>query len=188
MKKNILSLVITFIISIGVLSGCGETQASHKGSNNIKQTEKQESNNEKKDEGQTNNKEDSRESKDQKNKEDKSNSIKVTIKDIELIGFKVRKTDASGDTYMEAKFKNNSNQNILSIEYEYEVNGERLYLLTYNKLNAGATSELVEAPSKKTFNISDAKFLGANIVVENKGKENTYIKYDAKLDTYEQTN
>ncbi|MBM7833181.1 hypothetical protein [Clostridium sardiniense] len=166
MKKKLLSLVIISIICIGVLQGCGETKSNKKASNNTEQTKSQEIEKE----------------------QSQSNKPKVTINDIELVGFKVRKPDSSGDIYMETKFKNNSNQNILSIEYVYEVNGEKSYLFTYGKLKPGDVSDVVKSPGPKSLNVFDAKLLSAQITVENKGEENTYIEYDAKLDTYKQTN
>lgn len=75
---------------------------------------------------------------------------KVTIKDIQLVDFKVRKPDSIGTIYMQTKFKNNSSQNIKGIEYTYEVNGEKVYLSTYDTLRPWDTSTLSECFGPKS--------------------------------------
>ena len=105
MKKKFLGLLIVSMISVGLLAGCGSSNTNQTSSNN----------NQKQSEQQT----------DQQDQDDtKKETPKVTIKDIQLVDFKVRKPDSIGNIYMETKFKNNSNQNIKGIEYTYDVNGE----------------------------------------------------------------
>lgn len=168
MKKKFLGLLIVSMISVGLLAGCGNSSTNQNSSNN----------NQKQSEQQT-------------EQQEQENTIKetpkVTIKDIQLVDFKVRKPDSIGNIYMETKFKNNSNQIIKGIEYTYEVNGEKTYLSTYDTLRPGDTSTLEECFGPKSGKKDDAKLLKAEFTVVNKDGSNTYIEYDAKLGTYTQS-
>lgn len=168
MKKKFLVLLIVSMISVGLLVGCGSSNTNQTSSNN----------NQKQSEQQT----------DQQDQDDtKKETPKVTIKDIQLVDFKIRKPDSIGNIYMETKFKNNSNQNIKGIEYTYDVNGEKTYLSTYDTLRPGDTSTLEECFGPKSGKKDDAKLLKAEFTVVNKDDSNTYIEYDAKLGTYTQS-
>lgn len=168
MKKKFLVLLIVSMISVGLLVGCGSSNTNQTSSNN----------NQKQSEQQT----------DQQDQDDtKKETPKVTIKDIQLVDFKIRKPDSIGNIYMETKFKNNSNQNIKGIEYTYDVNGEKTYLSTYDTLRPGDTSTLEECFGPKSGKKDDAKLLKAEFTVVNKDGSNTYIEYDAKLGTYTQS-
>lgn len=168
MKKKFLGLLIVSMISVGLLVGCGSSNTNQTSSNsNQKQSEQQT---------------------DQQDQDDtKKETPKVTINDIQLVDFKVRKPDSIGNIYMETKFKNNSNQIIKGIEYTYEVNGEKTYLSTYDTLRPGDTSTLEECFGPKSGKKDDAKLLKAEFTVVNKDGSNTYIEYDAKLGTYTQS-
>ncbi|WP_394883344.1 putative periplasmic lipoprotein [Clostridium baratii] len=168
MKKKFLGLLIVSMISVGLLVGCGSSNTNQTSSNsNQKQSEQQT---------------------DQQDQDDtKKETPKVTIKDLQLVDFKVRKPDSIGNIYMETKFKNNSNQIIKGIEYTYEVNGEKTYLSTYDTLRPGDTSTLEECFGPKSGKKDDAKLLKAEFTVVNKDGSNTYIEYDAKLGTYTQS-
>lgn len=118
-------------------------------------------------------------------KEKKQPKPKVTIEEIEVVGLTKEKNDVTDSTYIKAKFKNNSKENIKGIQFTYEYEGEKIDLGTFDTLLPGETSTVVDTISDKDVNLEELKFLGADITIANKGEEDIYIEYDAKLDTYD---
>lgn len=168
MKKKILSLFMLSIITISSFTGCVKL---------IKNSEDQT----KQSVTETNKKEDM-----DKKTIDKDNKSPVKISDIELIDFKVREADSIGTIYMEAKFKNNSNQTIIGLDFTYEVDGEKTYLTSYDTLLPGDTSTLSDTFGPISGKQEDAKFLKAQITIMNDDNTETYIEYDPKLNIYKQ--
>ena len=113
----------------------------------------------------------------------KQGTTPVKVSEIELVDFVLTSEDSYGDCELKAKFKNNSNENITSITYTYEMNGEKVYLSTYETLLPGDISTL-ESTYVQGGNPDDLKLLSVNIEVVKEDGTEISIEYDAKLDKY----
>lgn len=155
MNKKLIALGLLGISSIGLLTGCG-----------VKNTPKEET-------GIVT----------EKPSEAKKEKPSVTVDQIELVDFQMK--EEYGSQYMEAKFKNNSDKNIVGITFIYDIGGEKSYLATYDTLLPGDISVVEETNAPASGNPDDVKLLSVEIDVKNDDQTVTYIEYDAKLDTYE---
>ena len=121
-----------------------------------------------------------------KNKTDESLSmaIPVTIDEIELKDFHCE-TDSIGTVYMKAKFKNNSKKTITYIQYSYEVDGDKTYLMCTDTLLPGDTSTVEDTFGPSSKDVKDATLLKASITVKDENADSDiYIDYDAKTKEY----
>ncbi len=171
-KKNKLSFVLVFFISVGLLGACDSVETS-----TIQQkTPVIEA------ESETPEVQSSPETAPiQAEKE----MPPLLIEEIELVGFEILPPDSIGTIYMETQFKNNSDKIITGINYTYRVGDENSYLMSYDTLLPGETSVITQGFGPITGLPEDVQLLYVEITVENEDGTQTYLDYDTKLGKYE---
>lgn len=110
----------------------------------------------------------------------------VTIEDLP-VDITIQSPDSIGNVYMTAKYKNNSNKNIVGYQITVLLKdkNEKVYLSNYDTVLPGETSPNFETFGPKSQSKSDMEFLEYSITIDNGNGSKTYIKYDPKLKTYD---
>jgi hypothetical protein len=130
----------------------------------------------------------------------KQNSFqKIPIRDSEVqkqppatidqlpVSITIRQPDSIGNVYIDAKYTNNSNRNIVSfrITVLLKDTNEKTYLSNIDTVLPGETSPIYTTFGPKSLNMTDIEFLKYEISIENKDGSQAHVEYDPKLNKYD---
>lgn len=120
---------------------------------------------------------------DSKTNQGKTKESPVKVEDIELVDFSIE-DDGYGEYELKTKFKNNSKETLVYVEYVYSINDEKINITTYDTLLPDDVSTF-EYRYLEEYNKDEdeLKLLQVNFDIS-KGDKTTYVSYDAKLDKY----
>lgn len=109
----------------------------------------------------------------------------ISVEDIELLDLKINPPDSIGETYVEVKFKNNSDLTVTGIEYTYKFDDEKHFLSSYETLLPGDISAKEETFGPSSGKLEDMELLNIEITCLDKDNQEVYVSYDTKLKAYD---
>lgn len=110
----------------------------------------------------------------------------ITVKDIPY-KIDILESDNIGNVYMDAVYTNNSLYPITKLYMEVLLldKNEKTYLIAYDKVMPGETSPKFKSRGPLTQNKEDYEILKIEITAKKSDNQEMIIKYDNKLDQYE---
>ena len=168
MKRKVLKTIITIMIGVTMLTGCG--------SNSINKT------NDKKDSSKV---EQKQEVKEEPKKVNPEKTAMANVEDFPL-GITIKDPDSIGNRYMDVTFTNNSKYPItyLDIKVKFKDDNEPHYITFSDTVMPGETSPNSEGFAPKSGNKDDLEFLNCEYKIVLDDGNTQYVEYDYKLKQY----